>query len=473
MPLLVGFSLVLAGCAGPATPTPTRAPRPTAVIETRLTAAERAAIFETVWQTVNDQYFDPTFGGKDWQAIGDEYRQKLATVQDDDTFWFRVLNPMLFELGVSHLVALPPELANEVDRMTFATGSLGMDVRLLDGRAVVTQVVAGSPADNAGGRPGFVISSAPTAVPLGGTVSTVQSAAPVEAAPGETVSYTLTIRSLGPTPATGAVLTDVLSSSVTPPRAQPSQPVCKRQERGVGCGLGDLQAGDAATVTLDLHAFVVAAHESDPGGSSNRATSTTTAGAALPASAAAGPVTADLVLQGDGPASAMAGQPFTYTYTIANRGALDATGVWFEDAVPSDMDLIAYAPGLPRCEQRGDRLTCTLRGADGGETVTLTLSITGYGAQPIKMGLDAVAPGWPICLVIKERSWLHIVQCELGDLKSGQSVRVELVLVPIGVRERTIANTASVHGNEADSNPVDNTSTLTTTVQAGAETGRP
>jgi carboxyl-terminal processing protease len=159
MPLLVGFSLVLAGCAGPATPTPTRAPRPTAVIETRLTAAERAAIFETVWQTVNDQYFDPTFGGKDWQAIGDEYRQKLATVQDDDTFWFRVLNPMLFELGVSHLAALPPELAGELDHMTFATGSLGMDVRLLDGKAVVTQVVEGSPAGEAGLRPGFVISS--------------------------------------------------------------------------------------------------------------------------------------------------------------------------------------------------------------------------------------------------------------------------------------------------------------------------
>jgi carboxyl-terminal processing protease len=159
MPLLIGFSLVLAGCAGGATPTPTRAPRPTAVIETRLTAAERAAIFDSVWQTVNDNYFDPTFGGKDWQAIGDEYRQKLAACQNDGTFWFRVLNPMLFELGVSHLAALPPELASELDHMTFATGSLGMDVRLLDGKAVVTLVVEGSPADEAGLRPGFVITS--------------------------------------------------------------------------------------------------------------------------------------------------------------------------------------------------------------------------------------------------------------------------------------------------------------------------
>ena len=158
--VLIGM-LVCAACGPPPSPTPepTRAPGPAAVLETRLTAAERRAIFDTVWQTVNDQYFDPTFGGKDWQAIGDEYRQKLATVRDDVTFWFLVLNPMLFELGVSHLGALPPELANELDHMTFATGSLGMDVRLLDGKAVVTQIIEGAPAAEAGLRPGFVVTS--------------------------------------------------------------------------------------------------------------------------------------------------------------------------------------------------------------------------------------------------------------------------------------------------------------------------
>jgi carboxyl-terminal processing protease len=157
--LLIASGLALAGCVGQVAPTPTRTPHPPAVIETRLTAAEREAIFDTVWQTVNEEYFDPTFGGRDWQAIGDEYRQRLTTVQDDDTFWRQVLNPMLWELGVSHLAALPPELATLIDRMTFATGSLGMDVRLLDGTAVVTQVLEGSPADEAGLRLGYVVTS--------------------------------------------------------------------------------------------------------------------------------------------------------------------------------------------------------------------------------------------------------------------------------------------------------------------------
>ncbi|MGD2253928.1 MAG: hypothetical protein PVF70_13520, partial [Anaerolineales bacterium] len=92
MLLLLAFCFVLAGCAGKTTPAPTPTPEPTPVIETRLTAAERAIIFDTVWQTVNDKYFDPTFGGRDWQAIGEAYRQQLAEVQDDQTFWFQVVN---------------------------------------------------------------------------------------------------------------------------------------------------------------------------------------------------------------------------------------------------------------------------------------------------------------------------------------------------------------------------------------------
>ena len=30
--------------------------------------------FEVVWQTVNDEYFDPTFGGLDWMEVHDRYR---------------------------------------------------------------------------------------------------------------------------------------------------------------------------------------------------------------------------------------------------------------------------------------------------------------------------------------------------------------------------------------------------------------
>lgn len=157
--VLLACLALLAACGGRATPAPLPATEAAAVLPTRLTAAERAAILDAAWKTVNDNYFDRTFGGKDWRAIGDEYRQKLAAVEDDDTFWREVINPMLFELGVSHLVAMPGELAEQVDLMTFAGGSPRMDLRRLEGQAVITRVDEGSPAEKAGLRPGLVVTS--------------------------------------------------------------------------------------------------------------------------------------------------------------------------------------------------------------------------------------------------------------------------------------------------------------------------
>jgi len=367
----------------------------------------------------------------------------------------------------------------------------------------------------------------------------------IGAIPGETGIYTLTIRNLGPDPATGIVLTDVLPSGVVPLWTEPAAPVCGRQERDVGCDLGRLEAGDAVTVTLDLsvggtealitgtqlagitlnlplpactldresspprvncrlnrlragaevqvrvgiggeepaggalvHTATVAAHETDPDGANNRVISPIALGAAMqpaavPASEAGGAVSpaADLVIQADGPETVIAGRPFTYTYVISNQGTTAANGVWFQDTVPSDMNLVAYAPGLPHCEQHGDLFTCALDDTDSGEAVSFTLRITGYGEQPMIMSLDPLLPGWPICTVIKERTWLHIVQCELGTLAPGQATRVQLVLEAIGVVERTSANTATVLASEEDLNPIDNTITTTISIQVDDEPG--
>jgi C-terminal processing protease CtpA/Prc len=125
---------------------------------TRLNVAERSEILDAVWRTVDDEYFDPTSGGRDWQAIGDRYRRQLSAVEDDETFW-RMVNAMLFELGVSHLLAFPDELAGQLEPTVSATGTLGMDVRLLDGQMVITAVAEGSAAKQAGLQPGFVITA--------------------------------------------------------------------------------------------------------------------------------------------------------------------------------------------------------------------------------------------------------------------------------------------------------------------------
>jgi len=111
--------------------------------------------FEIVWQTVNDTYFDPNFGGLDWDEAHDRYRPLIAAAESGEEF-LMTMNEMLFELNVSHLAVVPPdELAPGIS----TEGSVGIDVRLLGDDAVITSVEPGSPGGEAGLQPGFVIGS--------------------------------------------------------------------------------------------------------------------------------------------------------------------------------------------------------------------------------------------------------------------------------------------------------------------------
>jgi uncharacterized repeat protein (TIGR01451 family) len=254
-----------------------------------------------------------------------------------------------------------------------------------------------------------------------------------------------------------ASLPSIHVPTITPPGSS-AQLVCRQHERSVDCDLGDVRSGNTATVTLDLSASRV---ETEAGLERSK-----------DSPSAAAPPTIDLALQAESPSSVVTGQPFTITYTITNRGALDASGVWFEDEVPSDLNLIAYAPALPHCKQQGNAFTCHLRTLDSSKSVTFTLVITGYGAQQMLLELDPLLPGWPVCFVVKERTWQHIVYCEIGRLGPGQVSYVQLGLVAIGTQERTTTNTASIVANEIDLNPLDNTSSTTITIQASGEPGQ-
>ena len=111
--------------------------------------------FEVTWWVVNRSYFDPTFGGVDWQALRARYRRQVAFASDPS--YYRLVNEMLWQLDISHLAVIPPGYWPRVEPSVLAEGSTGIDVRLLDGEAVITSVEPGSPADEAGLRPGLII----------------------------------------------------------------------------------------------------------------------------------------------------------------------------------------------------------------------------------------------------------------------------------------------------------------------------
>lgn len=112
--------------------------------------------FETIWKKVNETYFTPSFGGVDWAKAHDRYRPQIAAAKTEGEF-NTLINKMLWELKVSHMAFIPPGYLATVEPVVFAAGGIGLDVRMLDGEVVITSVGPGSPAHQAGLRPGFIV----------------------------------------------------------------------------------------------------------------------------------------------------------------------------------------------------------------------------------------------------------------------------------------------------------------------------
>ncbi len=112
--------------------------------------------FDLVWETVNREHFDPTFGGLDWRARYARYRPQIVRSRGLEAFK-RITNRMLFELGLSHLLVATDNMLKAYMPTLFAAGSTGLEVRWMGNQAIVTRVASGSPAHTAGLRPGYEI----------------------------------------------------------------------------------------------------------------------------------------------------------------------------------------------------------------------------------------------------------------------------------------------------------------------------
>ena len=114
--------------------------------------------FETVWQTINEKHIDPTFNGLDWSEVHDRYQPQTAAAKNEEEFYLLV-NKMLFELNISHNAVVPPDNLDQIDPILSAEGSIGVEIRMIEGNAVITTVKSGSISDQAGLRSGYIIKS--------------------------------------------------------------------------------------------------------------------------------------------------------------------------------------------------------------------------------------------------------------------------------------------------------------------------
>ena len=110
--------------------------------------------FEQVWSTVAQRHPDPTLGGLDWQKVHDELKPKVEQAGSPEAVR-AVLTDMLSRLKQSHFGILPAEVFTDLQSATKSSGSPGLDLRYLDGKALITEVQTGSPAAKAGVKPGW------------------------------------------------------------------------------------------------------------------------------------------------------------------------------------------------------------------------------------------------------------------------------------------------------------------------------
>lgn len=104
-------------------------------------------LLDDVWQTINDNFYDPAFGGVDWKATRQKYLPQAESVKDDPAF-IDLVYRMMHELHASHLDMYPAQ-APQV--------GIGIRATRLDGKLVITTVAVGSDAQKQGLRVGDLL----------------------------------------------------------------------------------------------------------------------------------------------------------------------------------------------------------------------------------------------------------------------------------------------------------------------------
>lgn len=139
--------------------------------------------FDVVWSTIRDKHFDPKLNGANWEAARTELRPQVeaATTMSEARDAMRRL---IAKLGQTHFGIIPSEAyaatgdapvgeeskavagaakataANGGNKKSAkdghaSTGSVGIELRAVEGKAIVTRVVPGSSAEQAGVKAGW------------------------------------------------------------------------------------------------------------------------------------------------------------------------------------------------------------------------------------------------------------------------------------------------------------------------------
>lgn len=135
-----------------------------AAAQTPISPTVAVATFDTAWAVIDRTHFDTAFNGVDWKGLRTELRPRAEAAKSREELR-AVLNDMLGRLRQSHFGVIPGDVQDSLSSASAAApadaaGETGMEVRLVDGRFLVTRVLPGGAAEAAGVRPGWEVLAA-------------------------------------------------------------------------------------------------------------------------------------------------------------------------------------------------------------------------------------------------------------------------------------------------------------------------
>ena len=200
-------------------------------------------------------------------------------------------------------------------------------------------------------------------------ISLVKSA-PATVSLGDTITYTLEVNNAGPAIALSVEVEDTLPADVTFVSASAG---CAEASGVVTCTLGDLASGGNDTVEIVVTADAA-------GTQTNTASVTSTSPDPTPANnsdsaetvVVDGEVNADLSMAKTALAEVTVGDTITYTLEVNNTGPATALSVEVEDTLPAGVTFVSGSTG---CAEASGVVTCALGDLASGGSATLEIVV--------------------------------------------------------------------------------------------------
>src|SRR5262249_53531973 len=119
-----------------------------------LSAKDRRETMDKISKAIEEGYYDPKLNGVDWNAVRERYRPLAESAKTDEEF-YTLMERMVGELHDAHTHVLTPAQARNF--RNHERVNVGFNADVLDGKLVMTRVVPGSQAAQAGLEPGMIV----------------------------------------------------------------------------------------------------------------------------------------------------------------------------------------------------------------------------------------------------------------------------------------------------------------------------